>query len=59
MAYSVEKLGSFVNSINYGKLSEYNSLFLLRHVSAETSENRRKGVFQQNRPEADGRMVGY
>ena len=51
-AYSVEKLDSFVNSIDFGKLSECNSLFLLRHVSAETSESRGKGVFQQNRPEA-------
>ena len=50
LAYSVEKPGSFVNSINFGKLSKCNSLFLLRQVSAETSENRRKGVFQQNRP---------
>ncbi len=39
MAYSVEKLGVFVNSINFRKLSEYKPLFLLRHVSAETSEN--------------------
>ena len=52
MAYSVEKLGSFANSINFGNLSVCNSLFLLRHVSAGTSENRRKGVFQQNRPKA-------
>ena len=50
LAYSVEKLGSFVNSINFSRLSECNSLFLLRHVPAETSDNQRKGVFQQNRP---------
>ena len=45
----VEKLGSFVNSINFSRLSERNTLFLLRHVSVGTSGNRRKGVFQQNR----------
>jgi hypothetical protein len=47
------------NSINFGTLNECNSLFLLRHVSAKTPENRRKRVFQQNRPEAaiDIRLV--
>ncbi len=51
-AYSVEKLGSFVDSTNFGKLRECNPLFLLGRVSAESSENRRKEVFQQNRPRA-------
>lgn len=49
MAYCVEKLCSFVNLLNFGNLSECNSLFILQHVSAETSENRGKKVFQQNR----------
>ena len=50
LAYSVEKLGFFVNSIKFGDLYECKLLFLLEHVSAGTSQNRRKGVFQQNRP---------
>jgi hypothetical protein len=53
MAYSVEKLLPGGNSINFCKTSTPNPLFLLRHVSAETSENLRNGVFQHNRPFAD------
>ena len=49
MAYSVEKLGSSGNWINFGDLGHSNSLILWRGVSAETSEIRRKGVFQQYR----------
>ena len=52
-AYSVEKLGSSGNSINFGELAHSNSLFLLGRVSADMPENRRMGVFQQNRPVAD------
>ena len=46
-AYSVEKLGSSGNSINFGELDRSNPLFLLSHISAETPENRRKGVFNR------------
>ncbi len=56
MTYSVEKLGSSGNSVNSGELDYANSLFLLVGVSAETPKNRRKGVFQQNRPKADLRI---
>jgi len=50
LAYSVEKLVSADIFINFGSLIRSNPLFLLNRVSTETPENRRMGVFQQNRP---------
>jgi len=50
MAYCVEKLDTSWNSIKFGELDHSNPLILLSRVSAETPENRRKGVFQHNRP---------
>jgi hypothetical protein len=46
--YCVEKLDSSGYSINFNEQDHCNLLFLLNDVSAETCENRRKGVFQHN-----------
>jgi hypothetical protein len=50
--YCVEKLDSSGYSINFNKQDHCNLLFLLSDVSVETRENRRKGIFQHNKPES-------
>ena len=50
LAYSVEKLGYFINSIKFADLIQCKLLFLLERVPAGTSQNWCKWVFQQNRP---------
>jgi hypothetical protein len=52
LAYCVEKLAFPSNGSNFSKSALSKPLFLLSHVSAETSGNPRYGVFQHNRPEA-------
>jgi hypothetical protein len=52
LAYCVEKLVSCGIRVNRRKLPGSNLLFLLNRVSAGTSEIRRRGVFQHNRPGA-------
>jgi hypothetical protein len=49
-AYCVEKLVHAWISVNPDDFSTSNSLFLLGHVSAETSKPAELGVFQHNRP---------
>ena len=48
--YCVEKLAFPSNGSNFSKSALSKPLFLLSHVSAETSGNPRYGVFQHNRP---------
>ena len=48
--YSVEKLVDTRIPVDIAKLSKSNSLFLLRHLPAETSKFTELRVFQQNRP---------
>ena len=57
--YSVEKLGFAVILIQSGQLAQANPLFLLDVDFSEMSKLLRKGVFQQNRPQAELQFRAY
>ena len=47
MAYTVEKLGAFINLINFGKLNERNSSYLLRCFLQKHSKTEVKEFFNR------------